>query len=228
MTKEKPILFSTSLVQAILRDEKSQTRRIINPQPPEKWDKCDSIKSESAGIIGWYFYNSVNRHDHGYLEKSFPHGTIGDQLWVRETFVLDDGHAHRHVGYRASKETWRIPENGFDDGKGWLNWHWKPSIFMPRSLSRIQLEITDLRAERLQDISEEEAMKEGMQIPAVKEGAVAKLLVQISGKYLPKDYGDPSKYKSHFAAKWDELNLKRGYGWKLNPWVWVITFRRVK
>ena len=213
--RERPILFSTLMVQAILRGEKTQTRRILNPQPPESVTDIINICNEF-----------VSAYPNRKAIKSFEFTVkskylIGDQLWVRETFAPEffpDGKPLYKADWN-NIDSVLIPEP-----------KWKPSIFMPRKLSRIQLEITDVRVEGVQEITEEDAMAEGMRIPCMKsnDGRSAIPLVQISGKYLPKDYGDPYKYKSLYAALWDELNKKRGYGWERNPWVWATTFRRIK
>jgi hypothetical protein len=112
---------------------------------------------------------------------------------------------HYPVDYRASPEDWMNP--GFA-GK------WRPSIFMPRWASRITLKITDVRVERLQDISEDSAMAEGAQ----KYGETP------DGELL----FDVGSYRYGFKLLWDSINAKRGYGWDANPYVWVIEFRRVE
>lgn len=129
-----------------------------------------------------------------------PYGQPGDRLWVRETWA-EDGSRYT---YRATNETWA--------------WHWAPSIFMPRAASRITLEITDVRVERVQDISEEDARAEGV-------------TRELRG---PRTYPDRHAARSHetyrdaYMRLWDALNAKRGCGWAVNPWVWVISFQRAQ
>jgi hypothetical protein len=228
MMNERPILFSTPMIQAILGGEKTQTRRIIKTKIPIKdnwvfWSATDQV---DRSITGKHYFadpkevcNKIGENCTEYFTARY--GYAADQLWCRESFVPnydDDGNpAYKANWNKTAAELIPAPK-------------WKPSIHMPRNISRIQLEITDLKVERVQDITEEDAMKEGMRIDCYKSnnGRAAIPLVRISGKFLPKDYGDPYKYKSYFAALWDELNKKRGYGWETNPFVWIITFRRIK
>lgn len=201
--KEGPILYSTDNVRAILDGRKTQTRRVIKPQPPEDavvfaWF-APEIKEGKAPEGCWYEdKNGLKFH------CKCPYGQIGDRLWVRETLFrhpyLDE------AGYLADETPVFINQTIGDMAK----WQWRkdilPSIFMPRWASRITLEITRLRVERLQDISEEEAEAEGI---VIEKG----------------DYYRTCKGKFH--QLWDSLNAKRGFGWETNPWVWVIEFIKV-
>lgn len=115
-----------------------------------------------------------------------PYGAPGDLLWVRETFDVRTVAGDTVVFYRADCGS---------DGDGAK---WKPSIFMPRALSRISLKITDVRVERLQEMKREEAEAEGI--------------------------GDSPLWRPAFKQLWDAINAKRGHSWDSNPWVWVIKF----
>lgn len=131
-----------------------------------------------------------------------PYGAPGDRLWVRETFAI---YANGSVVYRASAE-------GLDPrSEQVLCARWLPSIHMPRAASRLTLEITDVRVERLQKISEADAEAEGVAFmrkhPDIDETLTASQL---------------------YAALWDSINEKRGYGWDANPWVWVVSFKVVR
>lgn len=199
--KERPILFSGPMVRAILQGKKTQTRRIIKPQP--RWD----------GDLWWlgdkYFLSVEAMKDHlfhnVYGTKGTPYGSLyefgGDRLWVRETWGLHDtepkdGPDGAHVYFRAT-----------DGDRHELRYQlWRPSIFMPRWASRITLEIDDVRAERLQEITEEDAIAEGAQCAGVPASLTN---------------------RGAFAKLWDTLNASRGFGWNQNPWVWVIEFRRI-
>lgn len=150
---EKPILFSSEMVRAILEGRKTQTRRVIKPQPTEP----SVIKQSGAGIVVF---------DHS--KMTCPYGMQGDHLWVRETFMYDgadvrpaSGKFDNRVIYRASN-----PEYG-------EAFKWKPSIHMPRWASRITLEIVKVRVERVQDITGEDARTEGC-IEIVSNGWVQK------------------------------------------------------
>ena len=134
--KEKPIIFSTPMVQAILDGKKTQTRRVIKPQP-------ESIIRHNDGS-----YSDLDR----YITKR-PRYDVGDILWVRETWTKDvEGFI-----YKAGLEDWQLKR--FDS---W-NYKWKPSIFMPHEAARIFLQVKSFRVERLQDISEKDAKAEGVE-----------------------------------------------------------------
>jgi hypothetical protein len=195
--KEKPILFSAPMVRAILAGQKTQTRRVINPQPKNHVILANDGK--------WYVSYYINP---GVEVK--PRYVKGDTLWVRETFVTAawaDCFAPRDVAkttpirYAADGTSGELVMwNGPDEEAGKL----RPSIFMPRWMSRIALKVTAVRAERVSQISNEDARAEG-----------AKL-------------GAWFNYRNAFAHLWDSINAARGFGWKANPWVWAYTFRRVK
>jgi hypothetical protein len=202
---EKPILFSGAMVRALLRDEdpKTQTRRIMKPQPPATTTavqvfhhpdpRAHFYANDGAQIIDW--------------AKPCPHGEVGDRLYVRETWQ----HSNHPLGpyepdclvfYRADyfddphgPDGEKSPEGKYRD--------WRPSIHMPRTASRITLEITGVRAERLQSISAADAWAEG--IPHSPDV-------------------DPAH---EYRDLWDSLNAERGYGWDTNPWVWVVEFRKI-
>ena len=201
--KEHPILFSTPMVRAILEGRKTQTRRVMSYQPdeyttvygPEMYTQTliDRNGEEQPGpeVFGVYGYD---------WSLKCPYGQPGDHLWVRETW-LQDGEIYL---YKA------------DFGKGILsdswNGHWKPSIHMPRKASRLTLEIVNIRAERLQDISEEDARAEGV--------------------VWQRDFGNGPETREArpvFFDVWDAINGNRdqgAYTVSKNPWVWVVEFKR--
>jgi hypothetical protein len=180
MIRERPILMSTPMVKAILDGRKTMTRRVM---------KLHSLSGKLYLRIkqvfptGWRYIPIDNK-----IIKHCPHGIPGDRLWVRETF------------YAESKDTiyYKASWTGYEDAP---NSGWKPSIFMPRWASRITLEITNVRVERLQEITEENAKAEG----TVNEFFA-------SDRYWFKDL-------------WDSINGKK-YPWSSNPWCWVIEFKR--
>lgn len=287
--KERPILFSSPMVRAILEDRKTQTRRVIKPQPEYvengmyKWRRWLPWLPQDAHLLvehcpfgapgdpsfgvsgdlnwqrgmppadGWYYVDGLSdpapvwlcpflpedypgeevergllwgRDEHDDPEAIELEGlsldTIqwkrpGDRLWVRETWAvvntLDNRkpseitkgtHYWPTVWYRATDQH---EQEYRDDYFG----KWRPSIFMPRWASRITLEITDVRVERVQDISMADCIAEGMSMDAPLNnrgtGAIA---------------------RDAFADLWDLLNAKRGFGWDVNPWVWIIEFRKLK
>jgi len=192
--RERPIIFSGPMVRAILDGRKTQTRRAVKSSGI--WSVEDRDGSRWPG------------YENNYGEWQWmacPYGQPGDRLWVRECWGLrdtqpKDGPERAVIGYRADGET------AAPNGRYQL---WRPSIHMPRWASRITLEITGVRVERVQDISEEDARAEG-----VSETCV-----------LP---GDRGSFIPSFGMLWEQINAKRGYGWDVNPWVWVIEFRRTQ
>jgi len=227
---EKPILFSGPMVRAILEGRKTQTRRVVKPAVPEDRVKdCTvSISKLPFGDVTWW-----PKCDYPVLMagRRNPFGDPGDRLWVRETWGPCDG----GVCYRASEEPAVCPDGG----------KWKPSIFLPRWASRITLEITDVRVERVQDITDEDAQSEGIFWTDYSRACGHFGAWQDVGSCPAPDESHPvrpgwywRKTKSSmeclgsarfaFANLWDSINSKRGFGWYANPWVWVISFRRVK
>lgn len=189
--KERPILFSAAMVRAILNDEspKTQTRRIIKPQPTIATSSLDGVTL----VMQWR--DKVNTPlviGPDCLRSLCPYGQPGDHLWVRETWTHFGGFLP-DIGYRATGEEAAERDPDFD--------HWRPSIFMPRWASRITLEIVNVRAERLQAITDADILAEGF--PA-----------------------DPPSYAEGLAGTWNKIN---GDGaWESDPWVWVVEFRRVR
>ncbi len=201
---ERPILFSAPMVRAILAGTKTMTRRVIKPQPDRIHD------GEPYWNIGGYRAYQV-RSAKDILRMGTnnplvcPYGTVGTRLWVRESWAYetDFGTATGSVLYRADGDH-RETERGQPTDR------WRASIFMPRWASRITLEITSVKVERVQDICEEEAVSEG--------AAFCNHGVEHDGRH----------YRCGFRVLWDSLNDERGFGWDKNPWVWCVSFRRVK
>ena len=222
--KERPILFSGPMVRAILDGRKTQTRRLVKHIPmlgePKAW--CATAKAQEPGWV----------HIVGDYTRFCPHGQPGTHLWVRETFCCKmgvDGYIYKNgkqeCYYRAT-ENKQITK---DDGNGGTEYRqngveaspWSPSIFMPRWASRITLEITDVRVERLQCIGESDAMAEGIPLPNEQS--------QFSGAWWTNYDGIGHSTQSGilvFSHLWDSINAKR-CPWESNPWVWAITFRRI-
>lgn len=208
MTKERPILFNGEMVRAVLEGRKTQTRRIMKVQPDWKDARLsrivDSTDRKIVNKLHWVVMKDQHTIDTQRSSNAYftcPFGYVSDRLWVRETFSQwDDGSV-----FRASN-----PEC---DGVT----KWTPSIHMPRWASRITLEITDIRVERLNDISEEDAAAEGCRPYWDKNNPIW------DGKLELR----PIKGASDaFQNLWESIN---GEGsWEANPWVWVIEFKRVE
>ena len=207
--KERPILFSAPMVRAILDWRKTQTRRVVKPQPPDDIGLPIGVDLYSPTCIGKNGDEYPGDEIFGAYSEcgewgvKCPYGQPGDRLWVRETWGPCDG----GVCYRADEDAGSVALP--DDGR------WTPSIHMPRWASRITLEITGVRVERLQDISEADAIAEG--VPAVSSGGVT--LFTTTGVNCFQ------AAKGAYAALWESIN---GPGsWDANPWVWVVEFRRI-
>ncbi|MBV6436785.1 MAG: hypothetical protein AELANPGJ_02056 [Anaerolineae bacterium] len=233
--KERPILFSGAMVRAILSGAKTQTRRIVKPQPtktsgtnrgyplplmandwawPHPRSVATTISNRPNGPLGW--------------EIHCPYGQPGDRLWVRESFNLGRPLLNCE-GVADDEELWigRLPKD--DPRKQPFMRAWRvgyaadgcegkmrPSIHMPRWASRMTLEITSVRVERLNDINEADAIAEG--VTAVSSGGVT--LFTTTGVNCFQTAKDA------YAALWESIN---GPGsWDANPWVWVVEFRRIE
>jgi len=197
--KIKPILFGTPMVQAILEDRKNQTRRLIKPQPELKENSGYNTKGAAYGVG-----TSKKETDHNFI-SCVSKIQKGDILWVRETFAdLKNGHNEQYYTYKG---------DGYYEKP---DWNWKPSIFMPKAACRIFLEVTNVRVERLQDIYEDDAINEGIDI------------IEQDEAYRDYDGGGWGCYataKGSFFSLWNSINGKDS--WKENPWVWVYDFKRV-
>lgn len=207
MTNERPILFSGAMVRAILDGRKTQTRRVVKPQPP--------AGTREVGIYHYpsdrdCFYPFDGGSIIGGWAQHCPYGQPGDRLWVRETwgFNPDFPGVHSQACYRA------------DRGHEYDGIRWRPSIHMPRTACRLVLEVTGVRVERLQDISYEDAIAEGMFDPGTIDSTYP--LTGETGEQLGRRLSHPQR---SFAILWEELN---GAGaWAANHWVWVVEFRRI-
>lgn len=183
--KERPILFSAPMVRALLDGRKTQTRRIAKVT-------SDGCKEGFITPLAGFVPRSIEHHI-----SYCPYGKPGDRLWVRESTYEDNFGSESYARYSA--------DDKLSNHAWWYSRETCPSIHMPRSASRILLEVTNVSIERLQDISEDDAFDEG-----------AMPLNKYRNKFeLP--------YQSGFHNLWESIN---GHGsWDLNPWVWVVAFK---
>ena len=213
---EYPIIMSAEMVRAILEKRKSQTRRVIKPQPVgirSDWSQDIEPGHVFVDMVGqvWRAYESRGRWKSasGVLSKRLIiFAQPGDLLWVRETW-REAGSIQREDGKIPSIGT---PDQVYyyaDDKAAFCDGPWRSPIHMPRWASRILLRVTEVRVQRVQEISEEDARAEG----------VEKLTMDDLG-------GTWRTYRRGFHAAWDSLNAKRGYGWETKCWVWAISFER--
>lgn len=200
--KERPILMNGDMVRAILRGQKTQTRRPI--KPPFEVHKRGSLVTLTR----------PDRNGDRFCPYPCPFGQPGDRLWVRETFAelseLDGPLFPTDVEgmLRGTPFRWTVK--------------WKPSIHMPRRLARIFLEITEVRVERVQDITEEDAWAEGTD--GLKINWSAADLCATAKRYdlCVEDS------RCTYAHLWDTLYAARSLGWAANPWVWIVSFKRLE
>lgn len=188
----KPTLFNTDMVRAILTDRKTVTRRVVKPQP-----KGPLVPTLPGGCWPGYFEEA------GTSRVQRPPYCPGDILYVREAWAKQQGIYWHKAGLI-------LDENGRDTHGMIAPTKWRPSIHMPREAARIFLRVTDVRVERLQEITEEQAILEGFEA-----------YHSDSGYYEPATLG--------FVETWDstiKLANRAIYGWEANPWVWVIEFER--
>jgi hypothetical protein len=223
--KERPILFSGSLVQAILAGHKTQTRRVMKTQPTSP----AAIFDVAGGLPVWAIWPSEELDDAGHPKDhgiKCPYGRPGDRLWVREAWRLENDTGPNGLTvskYVAadSQDHWRVAPNEFlQSYKGELRNRVNSPIHMPRWASRITLEITAVRVERLQAISEADAMAEGAK--SFPNGGYV-----FNGTGYDKAKLCHSSPEIAFARAWDEINGGKSHPWESNPWVWVVEFRKV-
>lgn len=228
--KERPILFCGAMVRAILAGSKTQTRRVVNPQPVSNGYDFDARSGDIACHCDYLPPDCLVQpphYDHPFLdqpERMCPYGEPGDRLWVREASWAW-GRWQRNGFTKSGRQKWKFvestinarprvfekPEGPFAKRDGHsVGWSYRHARFMPRSASRITLAVTSVRVERLQAITGTDAIAEGIAGP----------------KSTDEAYGWDPYYA--FRDLWDSINGKRpGCAWTDNPWVWVVGFRRV-
>jgi hypothetical protein len=192
--RERPIPFSDEMVRVILAGDKTQTRRVVKPQPPGevRWDPRAGLFVLEGATLGVY--------------RRCPYGVPGDRLYVKQTWALPPGydpelHGDLKTEPRIGPVCFRADYSIWDP---WPGTRWRSGRFMPKWAARIWLEVTDVRVERLQEITQADVLAEGMN----------------------PDWSDLAWYG--FRDLWDSLNAKRGHPWEANDWVWVIEFAAVE
>lgn len=226
--KERPILFSAPMVRAILEGRKTQTRRAFSDRTKFAFDCAAQIGEVSLFLD----QDELGKNDLGYVLDFCPYGKAGDRLWVRETWrgwvCINPPSESRKLGVAryvpAQMECKRLDYKATQAAD---NEPYRPSIHMPRWASRIQLEIVSVRAERLNDISADDAIAEGIEVdPEPWDQTIAFKNYADSG-WIPKwaEHWETAEIES-FKSLWESIN---GEGsWNENPWVWAIEFKRIQ
>jgi hypothetical protein len=204
---EKPIFFLPEMVKAILDGRKTQTRRIVKPQPAQPmaggvgiswtWFGDRGVFVPNGSLFGLTTAEKMGIH--------CPYGVPGDRLWVRERWGIHQCGCRVSLKAEAWPEGWPLKRLYYTaDGDSNPGFSDRSSLFMPRWASRLTLELTDVRVERVQEISDQDALAEGM-IECMD--------------VTPRD---------SFSYLWDQIHVKDGYHWDSNPWVWCLSFKVVQ
>lgn len=245
------------MVRAILEGRKTQTRRIVKHSDPIVLSETNAICSDGLNWIFWVgAKNPRTKQQYDELTKQLfapgegikcPYGRPGDHLWVRETFYAYGAWRIRYSDKKRRNEwyfddltieygeNYRYSENAPDYIEGRLldvlNWHKRPSIHMPCSACRLLLEVVDVRVERLQKISEQDAVEEGINLKVYDNEIVAENYLT-GGQFQDWSEGLDAYRNSDeigrasFQTLWQSINGPES--WYANPWVWVITFKRIE
>lgn len=225
--QDRPITFSADMVRAALDDRKTQTRRVMKRQPPASDNANPNFRGYVRGLDGrWrqHFQSDPPSEDPRFAGGVFlghglrcPYGRVGDRLYVKEAFRLHRVRDHQSPAEACAEARepllvqyladWTEPDDPF-----WEPGRYRHDRFMPRALSRLTLEITEVRVERVQEISDADAVAEGC---CAAPGRCADY------------YAERGVHRRKFSRLWDKINARRGHGWEANPHVWVIGFKRV-
>ena len=246
---EKPILFKDEMIRAILERRKTVTRRVI--QFKVRGEVSEMARHEEPyrdSPKGDLFWSADHKDICGvFVEQAIRCPYDADRLWVRENHTIIAPHATQgrmKVKYHADgAERWKSVST---DHKAWKRrggvtyGRGRPNIHMFRWSSDILLGIKSLRAERVQEITAEDCLAEGISLPSTPE---RKYAIRITGEYPPTDYlpqecfpinapkrlmTDVEALRAEFASLWDRINASRGFSWKSNPWVWRVEFPKYR
>lgn len=232
--KERPIIFNSDMVRAILENRKSQTRRVIKPQliitlkNGEDWN-CNKKHDLRFGVLYYGVPHKIiktKNQGERLVALNCPYGEVGDLLWVQETWGWSGLDRLEYKAFPADGKDFRSV-NG-----------WKPPQHMHLQWSRITLEITDVRVERVQEISEEDAQAEGIArliahgkdlgsyVNYLWHGEIGRTITVKQSDAWAYQYSGYQKARDSFSSLWNSIYKK--HPWKSNPWVWVIEFKQKK
>lgn len=232
--KERPILFTADMVRAILDGRKTQTRRIIGSPSSFCCDCNRDVGVPKDGLVLWtdpatgyprdindprWLWQPAGLYDQccgcdGPFWKC-PFGVSGDRLYVRECCSISSETMPIGGSIKNREPDWRAWYRADNDRPTWAETKWRPSIHMPRWASRILLEVTDVRVERVREITYPDVLAD-----FCPDGITAeRMLATFTGR----------KFQTEWCQQfWDSINASRGYGWAANPWVWVVSFKVIE
>lgn len=252
--KSRPIIFDGESVRAILAGRKTQTRRVVKPQPTGEprplieWSRgiaaaCHDYSPDPAKLAahaerlrGRVLPFTTESGSLG--SRPCPYGAPGDELWVREAWAVEDASKLKLPEYcGGGNPDWIYYRDPVHIGTGLT---WRSPIFMPRWASRLTLRVTDVRVERVQDVSEADAIAEGatrresgwscdwsrvgeLSRYATASAVKSRDLAPLSGRDVALGTA-----RHAFGNRWDAINAKRGFSWHSNPWVWVVSFVKLE
>lgn len=233
--KEHGILMSAPMVRAILAGTKTQTRRGVLGATGAFWDHAawrPVLSPDGSGIVEWATDGGTAPGP----QPKAPHGPVGRRLWVRETWRTEELQSGQDGVRFAADDVFAPIDNTEGAAEDWVIAHnngaraakWKPSIHMPRWASRITLEVTRVRVERVGDISEEDARAEGVDWAApYYTAAELRRRLDEDDREDPREvgYSSGSFARQNYVKLWDEINGAGSFA--ASPWVWVYDFRRV-
>lgn len=241
--KERQIPFMGEMVRAVLDDRKGQTRRVLH-QAVGPSLSVDYEDETGEAVLSWLRGDGPGHDVQEQIKRvRSPYGVPGDRLWVREAWRVSKKHdaiAPRELRARSMTVMYEAGGYSNNDEEGWRtvdgppmapDWRgkYRPAMFMPRWASRITLEVTGVRVERLQDINADDVRAEGLEYREDNIGG------RICRRW--RSYGTPDGWFPEgrdiapihsFQSLWDGLNSERGFGWHANPWVWVVDFKRIE
>lgn len=245
--KYKPIIMGADSVRAILDGKKTMTRRVVKPQPINMPDGAyiNPYNHNYEHFTAWTMDNKMLLGCGGNIKNTAhwkcPYGIVGDRLWVKETWTTQHDGIHDDNGFGIY--VYKADGEWLDNTEGGNVSRWESPIFMPKEASRITLEITDIRVEKLQSIMEKDAKAEGVISDdeyADRAGEENLFPCPICNGYqvhealgynlgiTEVDCTACDTEKKRYSIIWDSLNAKRGYPWASNPWVWVVEFKLVE
>jgi len=227
-TKERPILFTSEMVRAVLEGRKTQTRRVCKDQTATGYEWLENCEMYPSTLGETYTGWAKNCGHSFLLPTKCPYGGVGDRLWVRETHYRYGKWVKNGIS-KTGRQKWRFKGSltkirYIDEGvRGRIRkniyrkegWYKRPSIFMPKWAARIWLEITNIRVEKLQNMRFSDWLADFCPNTNQQNKALQTFIGMQNQKEMSQEF-------------WDTINAKHGYSWESNPYVWVIEFKQIR